>query len=78
MENKIFELFNTSKYDDLENLILSDKNISLDIKDKNNNFFINYAINSNKIKLVKLALREMLELIYLILMEEIYYIILLN
>ena len=58
MEKTIFDLLNSSKYIELENYILSNKEINLDIKDFNDNYFINLAINSNKINLVKLALER--------------------
>lgn len=46
------------KFDELERYILSDKNLDLDIKDDNFNYFINYAINLNKIKFIKLAIKR--------------------
>ena len=40
------------KFDELERYILSDKNLDLDIKDDNFNYFINYAINLIKLNLL--------------------------
>ena len=58
MSKNIFKLIKENKFDELEKYILLNKNIDLDIKDDNFNYFINYVVNLNKIKFIKLAIKR--------------------
>ena len=58
MSKNIFKLLKENKFDELERYILSNKDLDLDIKDPNYNYFINYVINLNKIKFIKLAIKR--------------------
>jgi ankyrin repeat protein len=58
MDKNVFKLLKENKFEELERYILSNKNLDLDIKDDNFDYFINYAVNLNKIKFIKLALKR--------------------
>ena len=58
MNKNVFKLLKEKKFDELERYILSNKNLDLDIKDENEDYFINYVVNLNKIKFIKLAIKR--------------------
>jgi ankyrin repeat protein len=59
MNNNIFDLIKSQKFNKISKLITNNKITNLDIKDSNNNYFIQYIINYNQYKLLKLILNKM-------------------
>jgi len=51
--SKIFKLLRNNKYDKIFKLIDNRTITNLDIKDKNNNYFIHYIINNNNKEFLK-------------------------
>ena len=58
MNKNVFKLLKEKKFDELERYISSNKNLDLDIKDENEDYFINYVVNLNKIKFIKFAIKR--------------------
>jgi ankyrin repeat protein len=56
MDNEVFILIKNNKFDDIYNLIKNNKIKDLNIKDTNYNYFIQYIINFNQIKIIELIL----------------------
>jgi len=57
MDNNIIFLFKNKKFKKIINLIKKSEITDLDIKDENNNYFINYLINDNNLKLLKVIFK---------------------
>jgi len=54
---EIFKLIKNQKFEEIYNLIKNKKIKEFDIKDNNYNYFIQYIINYNQIKIIKLLLK---------------------
>ena len=57
MDNNIIFLFKNKNYKKIINIIKNSEIIDLDIKDENNNYFINYLVNNNNLKLLKIIFK---------------------
>lgn len=57
-KDNIFTLIKENNFDEFEKIILSNTKLNLDIHDDSNNYLINYLINFNQIKIIKLILKK--------------------
>ena len=60
----IFNLIKSNNFDKIFNLIKNKELVNFDIKDENYNYFIQYIINYNQVKILKLIL-ELIQLIHI-------------
>lgn len=58
MESKIFNLIKNHKFNELEEILFSDKIKSLNFHDENNNYLIHYLINYNQLELTEKLLKK--------------------